>query len=369
MTQDGSQLERLIGLANEASSDNRREILRDVTEIFVSDPGQFNEKEVEQFGAIMGRVAFELEKEVRVLLSDQLSHVTNAPHDLIFQLATDEIEVARPVLTRSPVLNDDDLVRITEEQGQDHLFSIAERETVSETVSDALVERGEGQVLVRLARNEGAQLTRTSMEKLVTRSENVVELHEPLALRRELPPDLLNEMYFFVSSKLQHHILATNAKIDEATLEEALAKSRQRLGKKANSRLLRKSAPEQYVDDLERQDLLNQSMLVKLFESGQVPEFLIAFARMAEIDNRTARRIVFDMAGDALAIACCALQFETPTYKAFLTYDPALKSFLLKKEHLKMLDLYEKLPLESARRTMRFWRTRQHAMDADQTAA
>ena len=52
------------------------------------------------------------ESSVRRLMSDKLADIPTVPRDLIKTLANDEIEVAVPVLKKSTVLQDVDLIEL-----------------------------------------------------------------------------------------------------------------------------------------------------------------------------------------------------------------------------------------------------------------
>src|SRR5690606_12796517 len=113
-------------------------------------------------------------------LSLQLSTVDQTPHKVAKQLASDKANIAYPMLKNSTVLTDDDLVEIAETKGQDHLRAMAERPRLSSRVGDAIVARGENDVLITLARNKGAELSRHALETLVDKSEHIPELQEPV---------------------------------------------------------------------------------------------------------------------------------------------------------------------------------------------
>jgi uncharacterized protein (DUF2336 family) len=111
-----------------------------------------------------------------------------APKGLIRQLAADAIEVAAPILSRSSVLSEEDLVTIVHETGQAHIQAIAKRETVSERLSHAIVEKGDDDTVATLIRNDGAQLARSTYEQVARRAEDSEILQEPLVERADAPP-------------------------------------------------------------------------------------------------------------------------------------------------------------------------------------
>lgn len=360
MNQEYKNLQSLVDLAREESSDRRRELLREVTDLFLDAPASLSDGEVEHFSTIMGKVAYDLEMKVRQELAERLAGVDGAPRDLINRLANDDIEVARPVLMQSGVLRNADLVDIVQARSQDHLLAVSKRETVAEEVADALVARGDDTVLESLAGNRGAEISRRAMETLVTRSEEVEALHQPLAHRGDVPPDLMHEMFFWVSSALRQHILEATADIDEATLDQILDETRQDLERDAQDDDFRWTAPRQFIDQEVARGRLVPSLIVELLRNKKEPECIVAFGRLADVDESTASRIIFQGGPEGLAVACKAAGFDRNAFSnmMLLTAKGGVHKAGAKFE---LLDLYDKVTEQTAKRTLRFWRTRRQA--------
>src|SRR5690606_26682882 len=166
-----TKLHDLLALAHETSSERRRELLRGITDLFFPTDGERAGQEMALFDDIMSQLASEFEEAVRVELADRMASAPQPPHGLLQDLARDQaIAVARPILTRSAALTDHDLLIVARTRGQEHLRAITERPTVSEAVSEAIVERGDDHTLNLLLRNEGAALSRESAERVVDRA-------------------------------------------------------------------------------------------------------------------------------------------------------------------------------------------------------
>ena len=71
-------------------------------------------------------------------------------------MANDVIDVAYPVLAKSTLLEDDELVGIVTRHAKQHAMAVTHRPTVSPLVSDAIVKTGDADVVVSLLRNDGA---------------------------------------------------------------------------------------------------------------------------------------------------------------------------------------------------------------------
>ena len=295
---------------------------------------------------------------VRRNLAERLAAAGAAPHDLVTRLANDQIEVARPVLEKSGVLRNADLLAIVRERGQEHLVAVSKRDTVDEEVSDALVARGDDAVLESLARNRGAALSRGAMEVMVTRSQRNEALHEPLVRRHNLPPDLMHEMFFWVSSALRANILATTEDMDESRIDALLAETSRALERGGLPPEDPKwSGPRSSIREREVQDELSPTFVVDLLRRKKIAECIVGFASLADIDESTAQRVLFQAGSEALAVACKAAGFDRNAFSnmMLLTAKEGVHKAGAKFE---LFDLYDKVTERTAQRTMRFWRTR-----------
>jgi uncharacterized protein (DUF2336 family) len=110
------------------------------------------------FDDILQRVLDELPF-ARQELAERLAARADVPPRVVVKLAADTIAVAAPVLTHSPVLQDDDLAGLAREKSQDHLLAISNRSWVSERITDILVDRGDSLVLDSCRKRRGTILT------------------------------------------------------------------------------------------------------------------------------------------------------------------------------------------------------------------
>ena len=360
MADSPNHLHRLLELAKEPSSDKRRELLRDVTDLFLENATSYNESERGHFGAIIGKVAQEMEVAVRQHLAEQLSAEGAAPADLIRQLAHDDINVARPVLMHSSVLNEADLISVAQSRGQDHLASIAQRPAVPSAVSDVLVDRGDDRVLLNLMANQGAVISRTAMEVIVNRSEKNEALQGPLVRRPDLPVDLLQDMFLFVQKSVREQALQKLKGVAPDAVERALSAAKTRFSKTVSEISSADAKAEAFIADKHRKRELNEGALVQMLRSGMLAEFIAGLARLSELDTKTARRVVLNRNVEALAILCKASRFDRATFSAIALLVDATPARSVSQTY-EILSLYDKIPIEVCQRTMRFWKVRSQA--------
>ena len=357
-----SRLPDLIALAEEGSSEKRRALLRELTEHFFGSTSR-TANEDELYGSVLARLAADMEVAVRAELSLRFARTADAPATLVRRLANDEAAVAGAVLAASPVLSDDDLLGVVRRHGQDHLRAVSSRPSVSEAVSEVIVERGDDETLGTLLRNDGARLSRKASETAVERAKINPALHEATVQRASLPADLLNEMYFVVEARLRQQILEQNARMDPALLESALAAGRARVATDDGALPADYAECRDYVEELKAAGQLTPQMLARFLRSGGRTSFLIALAQLADIDFHTARQIVERRELDALAVVCKAADLDRAL---FLTYAVVLLNDdgdAMAKAH-SYARMYAELTREAALRTIRFWRMRRGAAAA-----
>ncbi len=356
-----SKLDALISLAKEPSSARRRELLREVTDMFFSADAPHGAAEMELFDSVLGPLASEMEAAVRAELAERFADSDQCPAALLKGMATDQIAVAAPILARSRLLTEETLLQVAQTQGQEHLRAISTRRGLSERISDVVVDRGDDQTLGALLENQTAQLSRRAQETMVDRAAQNPELHKAVVNRRCLPPDLLNEMYFMVEGRLRETILARNAKLDPQALEAALAKGRRTLAERDGALPSDYAEAEAHVKRMIATKSLGPSAIAGLLRQGERSRFLIALAELAEIDFVTARRIVDRHEIDALAIVCKAANFERALFLTFVVL------ILPAGEGMKQAESfggkYAELTHDAAMRTIRFWRMRRQTGD------
>lgn len=357
-----TKLQHLLDLAREPSSDRRRELLREVTDLFfvAADPGQ--PAELALFDDVLTQLSGEMEEAVRAELADRMADADAPPRALIRRLAADVISVSEPVLTRSPALTDADLVAVAQSSGQDHLRAISRRAEVSETVSDAIVQRGDDQTLGLLLSNQRARFSRAGHEAAVDRAAVNPSLHQAVVDRQSLPVDLLNEMYFVVEARLRDRILEKNAELDPAELDAALAVGRKRVAARDGALPPDYAVAEAAIAALKAKGGIGPTTLAALLRNGERTKFLVALSEMAEIDFHTARRILERRDLDALAIVCKAADFDRPLFLTFAVLVLGREDNAMGRAR-EYGELYASLPRDAACRTIRFWRMRRQTGD------
>ncbi|AQR62662.1 hypothetical protein BZG35_14145 [Brevundimonas sp. LM2] len=358
----GSRLPDLIALAHEPSSEKRRALLRELTDHFFGG-GVRTSTENALYDSVLTDLTVEMEVAVRAELSERFASAPDAPRGLIRRLANDEVAVADAVLRASTVLTDEDLLGVVRSQGQGHLRAVSVRASVSEAVSDVIVERGDDETLGTLLRNDGARLSRTASETAVERAKANPTLHAATVERKELPADLLNDMYFVVEARLRQRILEQNAAMDPVLLESALAAGRARVAADDGTLPPDYAKCLAYVNELRAANQLTPTMLARFLRSGSKTSFLIALAQLADVQFHTADQIVERRELDALAVICKAADLDRALFLTFAVVILNTDGDAMGKAH-SYARMYAELTRDAALRTLRFWRMRRSSAAA-----
>ncbi|MEZ5839543.1 MAG: DUF2336 domain-containing protein [Hyphomicrobiales bacterium] len=216
--ENANLLDQLTSLAREDSSDRRRDLLRALTDLYLTDGVDPDEAAEMLYGEIVVKVVDQVSIEGRIELAERLAPHENAPHAAVVKLASDDIAVAGPILRQSSVLTDADLVAIAQSQNDEHMMAIATRPELSTSVTDVLVDRGSANVLQSVSRNAGAQFSDYGFQTLATKADGDETLQEILAGRKDMPEEARSQLMSVMSDALKKRLEDEGKEIDKRAL-------------------------------------------------------------------------------------------------------------------------------------------------------
>lgn len=242
---------------------------------------------------IFRHFARDVEVRVRQALSENLKGSRIVPHDVALALAKDVIEVSEPILKSSQVLTDEDLVEIAETQPAASLVAIAQRETVTEVVSEALVNNGDESVVVTLVGNQGAEVSEATFEKVLDDFSDSELVTSGVAMREKLPVVLAERLVTMVSLELQEHLV----KHHDLSPEVAAGVMEQSREKATLELLDAESAAvdvDRLVEQLHINGRLTSTILLRAICTGDTPFFEAAMARLAGVSAINVHVLIYD---------------------------------------------------------------------------
>lgn len=221
---------------------------------------------------------------VRRRLAEYFAAETQAPRALISALACDQSDIAAPLLTRSPLLTEAELIDIAATGDAVAQAAIAQRPGLSAGVCAALAEVGATTAAIAMAANPGAEIPEFSLRRLVSRLGDQPELREALLARRNLPAIVRNELIVAMASCLQAFVVERGW-LGENRAAQALREARDR----ANVLLASDAAEEtgeglgELVAHLRRSQQLTASLILRALLSGHRQLFAAALVELSGV--------------------------------------------------------------------------------------
>lgn len=295
------ELAELLTLARRKDAESRRLLLENMSDMFISPEGRLNDHERALMSDILMKLVESIEATVRRELAERLAKSDSAPAEVIRFLANDMIEIARPILENSRVLENPDLIEIVRHRTDEHRLCIALREGITEEVSDALVEYGDQDVVEALLKNPDAEISRRAMEYLVAESRRTDRFQEPLLTRADLPAELAYRMYWWVSAALRRRILM-DFEIDEHELDGVIEDAAKRVIVEHDEAEGAASRAYSLVYKMWQSKELTVQFLIQSLRQQRTQVFVAGLAVLANIAMTVARRIFADKGGESLAI-------------------------------------------------------------------
>jgi uncharacterized protein (DUF2336 family) len=124
---------------------------------------------------------------VRRAMSDVFASSQKAPPVVVNALACDQFDVAEPILSRSPMLQVDDLVDLVATGQPETQAAIAGRVMLSPPLAAAISEVGSAEACLTLLENSDAEIALFSIDRIVERFGHLAAIRENLVARDDLP--------------------------------------------------------------------------------------------------------------------------------------------------------------------------------------
>ncbi len=164
-----------------AFPDVRADCARYFTSEYAS--GEMSQSLREAAAPILREFAVDALREVREAIAQQLKSCPFVPVSLARTLALDVESVAVPFIRHSSVLTDEDLVALVRVGGETKQIAVAERNTVSEVVSGALVDTENRKVVSALLANANAAIAEQTLHDVIALVGDDACVQEHLARR------------------------------------------------------------------------------------------------------------------------------------------------------------------------------------------
>ncbi|MEZ5690151.1 MAG: DUF2336 domain-containing protein [Rickettsiales bacterium] len=231
---------------------------------------------------------------VRASLAENLKESDVIPRDIVLSMASDVNEVALPVIECSRVLDDNDLLDIIHSAKDDSRYlAISRRDTLSEVVSDTLVDKGNEEVLESLLSNNGASISDNVFSGIINTHKENPALMEAITSRSHLPISVVEKLVSVVSTNI-----ADSLKEKYRLPDEAIKKEVEKNRESETLALVRQASSiddvGRLVSNLRDTGKLTPSIILSSLCQGSFDFFESSLAILSNIKVENARTLIAD---------------------------------------------------------------------------
>jgi len=320
--------------------------------------GSYSEEDIWVFGEVVGRLADSIEVAARAKLSKRLAEASNAPINVIKKLAFDDsIDVARPVLTHSNLLDSKTLIRNIREQSQSHLLAISKRKSIPSVVTDELVTRGNQEVVHSVAENKGAEISDFGFLHMIKRSTGDSILVEQLGHRRDIPRPMFQQLISKASADVRRKLELERPDLlgeIRTSVVEVAGSLQSRFGPSTRSYFETKRA----VTLRHQRGLLNEHSIVEYAIAHKVEETTVGLSLLCGLPIGAVELALKDR--EITLILAKARGFDWQTAMALLFL--GAKDHRIKAQDLeKLKEEFGRLDTRASREVLSYYRSRKYS--------
>ena len=260
--------------------------------------------------------------ELRKRCATGMIRIAEPPRGLLRYLARDEFAVAEELLLEGVGFDDSDLIATVRAGVACHWKAIAQRKTINESVTDALLQTGDLGVTETVLQNSGARLSTQGVDLAVARSRTAESLADLLVARPEIKPTQALVLFWWAGFDARLHILRRFAVDREVLLQELgeLFKLAAAEGwSDADTRKILQAIERRQRNRAaaERSSYGSLEGAMAAAAHGLDPRLLNEIAHLAGVKPTTATQILSDAGGEAIAVLCKAVGVKRPVMIAF----------------------------------------------------
>ena len=252
---------------------------------------------------------------VRKALAQVLASSQKAPPAVIQALAADQPEVAVPVIERSPLFIDADLVDLVATGGPAVQAAVARRAPLQCAVAAAIAEVGSPEACLVLIENPDADIALFSIDRMVERFGHVAAIREALFERTDLPAPTRQALVAKLSSTLADFVAAREwleAERAHRIAQEACEKATVALAAESPARETRP-----LIRHLCQNGQLTAGLILRALLSGNVTLFEEALAELSGVPLARVRGFVHDNRGAGFRAVYDKAGLPASTWPAF----------------------------------------------------
>jgi uncharacterized protein (DUF2336 family) len=342
---------------------SRVDVLRRITDLFVAGSERYDTEQRALFDDVMGRLVEEIESSARAAFGARIAAISNAPTGISRRLALDDlIEVAGPLLEHSDQLDDATLIVGAKTKSQDHLLAISQRKSLSENVTDVLVDRGEQKVVVSTAANGGARFSECGFGRLVARSQDNAELAVTVWSRPDTPREHLLALFAKASEAVRRKLESAD-RGKAAVLGEMVKCASDQIQSQARERSREFAEAEAEVKRLRQAGALTEDWLRLFAAAGSFDRTVLTLSFLSGLPVGAIERILVHDHSDQILLLAKSIALDRQTTRAILLLQAGVRGGSTEALE-ECLARFDRLKPATARTAIQFYRLRERSAGA-----
>ena len=351
-TASAELIDELEGVLRERSAEGRARTLQRLSELLLSCAERLNPSQISIFDDVLVRLLDCVGAAALVELSNALADSAASPKQTVRKLAHhQDSAVAAPLLSRSPVLVDADLIEIVKNRSQQHLAAVAARQNLNDALTDVILKLAGRDASRALANNSSARFSGRGFAVLLASARRDATIAESLGLRPDLPAATLQALLSDATETVRARLL----KAAPAELKEKIRAELDGIDAQPKPQ---PQAPEDDSDAhaavavLSRTGKLNDSTVNRFAIRREYANVIAALSLLSGAAVETIAPLMDESGGEGLIIACRASRLNWQTTQAVLNNRRVPPLSMQQLEQAK--GMFEMLFVSTAQYTIRF---------------
>jgi len=334
------------------SAGRRLRTLQRLSELLLSCAERLNPAQIGLFDDLLVRLLDCVGVHALAQLSAVMAELAAAPKQTVRHLARHQNPVvAGPLLSKSNVLLDADLIEIAKNRSQLHLAAVADRPNLNEALTDLIIKMAGKEAACVLVRNPTARFSSRGLTVLLAAAARDETIAESLGLRPDLPVATLQALLSRTTGAVRVRLLEAAPAELRTTIEAGI----DGIGEQAKPQ---PPEPEDHSDAhaavaaLSRTGKLNDSTVNRFAIRREYANVVAALSLLSGATVETIAPLLDQIGGEGLIVACRASRLNWQTTQAVLNNRRVPPHSTEQLEYAKQM--FEMLFVSTAQYTIRF---------------
>lgn len=252
---------------------------------------------------------------VRQAMAEVFAGSAHAPATIVRALSLDQSSVALPILERSPLLIDADLVDLVATGNSETQCAIARRAHLPASVCAAIAEVGSPAAALELIENPHAVLAPFSWDRIVERHGHLAAIRESMLGFDDLPPATRLALIEKLSNTLAQFVVARRW-LSSDRAERIVVEARDRSAINLATRS-RGDETGKLVSHLRATGQLTAGLILRALLSGNLELFDRALVELSGLPSQRVAALLYDRGGSSLDALLTRAGLPSSTFPAF----------------------------------------------------